>query len=160
MSIKLVLTLAMLSLLLVGKAGVLADHSALQTTQPLTQSQNALPWYQTQVNDALPQVNLDAAQTMTVTNDLDSDHDLNDDHATPHTDKADDDADETLAASQPVITLAAAQQVAEAYVHAGRATKVELEHDDGQWIYQVRINNVKVKVDAFTGRVLKAKIDD
>jgi len=54
----------------------------------------------------------------------------------------------------PSITAEAAQQAAEAYVHAGTATQVELDDENGTLVYSVEIGSSDVKVDAMTGAVL------
>ena len=61
---------------------------------------------------------------------------------------------EDAPSSTPSITAEAAQQAAEAYVHAGRATQVELDDENGTLVYSVEIGSSDVKVDAMTGAVL------
>lgn len=48
--------------------------------------------------------------------------------------------------------------------HPGQVLEVELERDDGAWIYELRVLGpdgglVKIKVDARTGAVLKSRKD-
>lgn len=57
----------------------------------------------------------------------------------------------------PAISAATAQQVAEAYLSAGAASKVELDDEDGQLVYSIEIGASDVKVDAMTGAVLKVE---
>lgn len=51
------------------------------------------------------------------------------------------------------------------HVAAGIPIEVELERDDGRWIYQLEIRNprgriVELEVDATTGRVLEVEDDE
>jgi len=55
----------------------------------------------------------------------------------------------------PAITADAARAAAEAYLHAGPASKVSLDDENGQLIYSVEIGTSDVKVDAMTGAVLR-----
>ncbi|QCB48810.1 peptidase [Hydrogenophaga sp. PAMC20947] len=53
------------------------------------------------------------------------------------------------------------QQVARE--HPGQVLEVELEHDDGQWLYEIKLLQsdgqlVKIKVDARTGDVLSKRV--
>ena len=46
--------------------------------------------------------------------------------------------------------------------HPGQVLDVELEHDDGRWIYEIRLlqpggRRVKLELDAATGEVLRRK---
>ncbi|OQA41199.1 MAG: Peptidase propeptide and YPEB domain protein [Chloroflexi bacterium ADurb.Bin325] len=54
----------------------------------------------------------------------------------------------------PTITSDQAKTAAEAHLNAGTATKVELDAEDGKWVYSVEIGTSEVKVDAMTGAVL------
>ncbi len=60
----------------------------------------------------------------------------------------------------PLITIL--ERVAR--VHPGQVMEVELERDDGVWIYELRVLEpggglIKLKVDARTGVILKRKKD-
>lgn len=59
----------------------------------------------------------------------------------------------------PAITADQAKASAEAYLSAGAASKVELDDENGQWVYSVEIGGADVKVDAMTGAVVTVDND-
>ncbi len=69
------------------------------------------------------------------------------------------DAQDAAPIGTPTITAAAAQKAAEDYLHAGSASKVTLDDENGKLVYSVEINGTDVKVDALTGAVLSAQSD-
>lgn len=59
----------------------------------------------------------------------------------------------------PAITADQARATAEAHLNAGTASKVELDDENGQWVYSVEIGSVDVKVDALTGAIVAVDND-
>ena len=62
-------------------------------------------------------------------------------------------------AGQAKITADQAKQAAEAQV-SGTASSVELDNENGSLVYEVKIGNQELKVDAGNGSILKIEQDD
>ena len=67
------------------------------------------------------------------------------------------DGQDATPSGTPAIGSATAQQVAEAYLSAGPASKTELDDEDGRLVYSIEIGASDVKVDAMTGAILKVE---
>jgi hypothetical protein len=146
MNIKYLIPLASIALLLIGGAGRLADRSSGQVAVAELVSQPTQ--VQSPVLPGGEQANNGAVRSLRA-------------QATPDTKiEVDDDVILLGRAGQPALTAAIAQQIAEARLNSGRARKVELDEEDGQLVYDVKIGNTKVEIDAQTGAVLSMKTDD
>ncbi|CAH1196691.1 MULTISPECIES: PepSY domain-containing protein [Paenibacillus] len=99
-------------------------------------------------NDAVVRLDAYTGKIVAVLNDDDDDND--DDYTTG-----------TVAAGSKEVKLTAAQasSIALKQVGGGKVTKVELDHDDGRYVYEVELRTdqgeADVDVDADTGKVLK-----
>lgn len=71
------------------------------------------------------------------------------------------DSDDVQAPSgTPIISAEEASQAALAHVGSGEVSEVELEHENGLWVYGVEIGGQEITVDAITGQVLTTESDD
>jgi len=100
-------------------------------------------------NDAVVRLDAYTGKIVAVFND-DDDDDNDDDYTTG-----------TVATGSKEVKLTAAQasSIALKQVGGGKVTKVELDHDDGRYVYEVELRTdqgeADVDVDADTGKVLK-----
>jgi len=100
-------------------------------------------------NDAVVRLDAYTGKIVAVLND-DDDDDNDDDYTTG-----------TVATGSKEVKLTAAQasSIALKQVGGGKVTKVELDHDDGRYVYEVELRTdqgeADVDVDADTGKVLK-----
>lgn len=165
--------MAAIALLVVGAMGTIAARSFAQTVTTPTPAAQSPDCTANQADDA---TEAQSAGTDTDTTDLQCGDQNETDTAeavnAPDTDNVEEqvgdqnapdtgaemneagDGQETAPSGTPPITAEAAQKTAEAYLNAGTATKVELDDENGQFVYSVEFNGTDVKVDAMTGAVL------
>jgi hypothetical protein len=75
-------------------------------------------------------------------------------------DEGESDEAEEILTQTPIISAARALEMAETYLDKGTAHEVELERENGMWIYSVQIGVDEIMVDAITGDVLGTEAED
>lgn len=160
MPINTILATAAAAILLFGPAGA---HAVRQATQ--TPSATSLPAISQQAPaqpsaDCANQLD-DATEADIAAADTDAEELQCGDQNAPDAAEADTESeaaesDQNDAAPNvtPAITADQAKTTAEAHLNAGSASKVELDDENGQWVYSVEIGGIDVKVDAMTGAVV------
>ncbi len=160
MPINTILATAAAAILLFGPAGA---HAVRQATQ--APSATSLPAISQQVPaqpsaDCANQLD-DATEADSAAADTDAEELQCGDQNAPDAAEADTESeaaesDQNDAAPNvtPAITADQAKTTAEAHLNAGSASKVELDDENGQWVYSVEIGGIDVKVDAMTGAVV------
>jgi uncharacterized membrane protein YkoI len=77
-------------------------------------------------------------------------------------DDENDEADDGVQAlsGTPLISEEAALQAAQGHAGSGEADEIELDYENGRWVYSVEIGAEEITVDAITGEVLSTEADD
>lgn len=101
-------------------------------------------------NDVVVRLDAYTGKVLAVVNDDDDDDDYND--------TVTNNSSSTSASNQVKLTVAQASDIALKQVTGGKVTKVELDHDDGRYVYEIELRTAQgeadVDIDANTGKVL------
>ncbi|MCM3173819.1 MULTISPECIES: PepSY domain-containing protein [Paenibacillus] len=101
-------------------------------------------------NDVVVRLDAYTGKVLAVVNDDDDDDDYN--RAVTNNSSS------TSASNQVKLTVAQASDIALKQVTGGKVTKVELDHDDGRYVYEIELRTAQgeadVDIDANTGKVL------
>lgn len=155
MKIKRTLAMAAVALLLVGGTAATTLRSFAQTTQPPAQVQTAPAPDDEQV------VGADTDQIEEQVGDQSAADTGAESAEAAEAAEAPEGAEgqDPAPAGTPAITVDRARAAAEAYLNAGKATKVQLDDENGKLVYSIEIGTSDVKVDAMTGAVLGVDSD-
>ncbi len=101
-------------------------------------------------NDVVVRLDAYTGKVLAVVNDDDDDDDYNG--------AVTNNSSSTSASNQVKLTVAQASEIALKQVTGGKVTKVELDHDDGRYVYEIELRTAQgeadVDIDANTGKVL------